>query len=151
MRTHLVLVAVALAALAACKKDSGEPGAAAAFREPVIGKLTDAGFAVGKAETVDADDYDAKECVRTEVDRLEVLLCEYPTAEAAQENRSDLLGFGSGASGGATRTSGTIAMVVADRQNVDPTGARMKRLLATFSPEPKGTTAARRARATASN
>ncbi len=148
----LVLLVGALAAVSACKKESasGPDEPLSAFREPVIGKLTDAGFAVGKMEKTDADDYGAKECVQGKVDRLEVLLCDYPTAEAAKENRSKLVSFGTGAVSGATRTSGTTAIVVADRENVDPAGKRMKRLLDTFAKEPKATKSARRSRAAAS-
>lgn len=151
----LVLLVGALAAVSACKKGCGSGSAEprttpSAFREPVIGKLTDAGFAVGKMEETAADDYGAEECVRGEVDRLEVLLCDYATAEAAKENRSKLVSFGRGAVSGATRTSGTTAIVVADRQNADLAGKRMKRLLDTFSAEPKATKSARRSRVAAS-
>ncbi len=153
-RTGFALLAGALAAISACKKERGSGSesraTASAFREPVIGKLTDAGFAVGKMEETDAGDYGAKECVRGKVDRFEVLLCNYETAEAAKENRSRLIDFGSGAVSGATRTSGTMAIVVADREKADLAGKQMNRLLDTFAREPKAGKSPRSSRVAAS-
>lgn len=150
-RGGLALLVVSVVAIPGCKKKPGPggPAATSAFRDPVVRRLTGAGFTVGKMEEAAADDYGADACVRGEVDRLDVLLCEYPTAEAAKDNQRKLVDFGRGAVNGATRTSNTTALVVADRNKVDLAGKRIKRLLAAFSAEPKGARSSRRSNASA--
>ncbi len=145
-----VLLCFALALSACGKKDeAGASGGAAApakadpeapaakasadFQKPVLEGLKKAGLAVGEFETTAAKPYQARACTRGEVGNLDVMACQYASAQAAEQARSSLEQFVAGSGTGAVRHSGTVALAVADRKKVDPRGKVIDKLLKTFA------------------
>jgi hypothetical protein len=145
-----VLLCLALALSACGKKD--EPGAVGAqtaaaranpsapeargsadFQKPVLEGLRKAGLAVGEFETTAAKPYQARACTRGEVGNLDVMACQYASAQAAEQARSSLEQFVAGSGTGAVRRSGTVALAVADLKKVDPRGKVIDKVLKTFA------------------
>ncbi|HEY3355864.1 MAG TPA: hypothetical protein VGQ83_21605 [Polyangia bacterium] len=138
------LVALGALAAAGCGKKAapgeaakaGKAAPGAPFEDAVLTRLKDGGFGVGKFDAAPADAYGATRCVRGPVDRLDVLLCDYPSAEAATAADKRLKGFASGAVSGAARRAGTVGLAVADRDKVDLPGKHIAKLLRTFTGAP---------------
>jgi hypothetical protein len=134
-RARLAAVLVGLAssgALGGCSRGGQANGAMPRFHEAVVAKLKRAGFAVRNVAIASADPYGARQCVRGEAERLEVLLCDYRSPEDARSAQQKLSRFAEGAVTGAARSSGAVGMAVADRHKVDVKGKRIARLLKAF-------------------
>ncbi len=136
-RVHLASILVAIgasAALGGCGRSGGGAGGAMPrFHQPIVARLKRDGFAVRNIATAPADPFDARQCVRGEVERLEVLLCEYQSPEDARSAEKKLARFDEGAVSGAARSSGAVGMAVADRQKADVKGKRIAQLLKAFA------------------
>lgn len=130
------LAPLLLAALAAvpvgCGGD-GMDGPMPRFHEPVVARLKRDGFAVRNVVREPAGPYGAKQCVRGEAEKLEVLFCDYGSPEDARAAEKKLSRFAEGAVTGVARSSGTAGMAVADRQKADVKGKRIARLLKAFA------------------
>ncbi len=83
-----------------------------------------------------AKPYDALGCARGEVEELDVLVCHYADATAAETATKSLREFVAGALTGVVRKSGSDLVAIADRKEVDPKGERISRLAKAFSPAP---------------
>ncbi len=136
-RVHLASVLVAILASAAfggCGRSGGGAGGAMPrFHQPIVARLKRDGFAVRNVATAPADPFDALQCVRGEVERIEVLLCEYHSPEDARSAEKKLAHFAEGAVSGAARSSGAVGMAIADKQKADVKGKRIVRLLKAFT------------------
>jgi hypothetical protein len=138
-----LLLAALLALLAlGCGKKAPKPGDAPAapagppFEQAVLASLKDAGFTPGAFQPAEAAPYGATRCVRGPIERLDVLLCNYPSPEAAKAAEPKVKGFAAGAVSGAVRRAGAVAMAVADRDKVDLPGKQITRLLRVFTGQP---------------
>lgn len=152
MRSSIYLFAALALTLSGCSKDKAAKESAAAetekaggaasdkagFHKPVAAGLTKAGFKVGAFEQAAARPYEATACTRGEVDKLDVLLCRYASADDAQKARAKLEQFVAGAVSGAVRSAGPTALAVADRAKVDLQGKRINKLLKAFAKLPVG-------------
>lgn len=125
-RSRVILVA---SALAACQGAGGSDATGSAGAEPhaaTLASLEAGGLAVGRFVPEPSTT-----CMRGPVEGLEALLC--PADEAAELNAKRFL---SGAISGAIRTASGWVLAVADRDNSDPQGKRLDRILKTFDPKP---------------
>ncbi len=147
-----LLLPCALLALAGCKderageggKAGGEQSKPGAFHQAPLQQLKAQGLRIGNFEQAAANPYQAKQCVRGKIEELDVLLCSYPDAAAAEGARAKLSSFPAGALTGAIRLRGQLALAVADRDKIDVKGERINRLIRAFAgkkqpaAEPKG-------------
>lgn len=150
-RSLYIFAALALA-LGGCSKDKAAEGSAAAQTDKVsagaadkadvhkivAAGLTKAGFKVSAFEQAEARPYEASACARGVVDKLEVLICRYTSADAAEKARAKLEQFAAGAVSGAVRSAGPTALAVADRAKIDLQGKRINKLLKAFAKLPVG-------------
>jgi len=145
----LLAAAVMALVLGACSKDKateankdkaavGEAADKGDVHKPVAAGLAKAGFKVGAFEQAASRPYEATACARGEVDKLDVLVCRYASADAAEKARTKLEQFVAGAVTGAVRNAGTTALAVADRSKVDLQGKRINELLKAFAKLPVG-------------
>lgn len=123
-----VLAAGALMA-AACSKSKEDQ----AFYAQTVDRLRDKGLEVGELEPAAAKPYKAKQCVRGQVEQLDLLLCEYPDAAAAQKAEKKVQRFLAGAVSGALRRSATLLLAVADREEKDLQGNAIQKAVTAFS------------------
>ena len=153
----LLTVSLALflgAPLPGCKGDAEEPAkgpekaaatgtegaeADASFAAPFTAAVAAAKLKAEPLEKAAARPYQAAECLRGGIERLDVLICRYEDAAAAQAGEQRLLQFASGAVSGAARIQATLGLAIADRDKADPTGKTIQRLLTLFiDPSPGG-------------
>ena len=137
-RLALVLAAGLVAALAGCgtkraTKDAPPAPKAPPFEETILARIKNDGLTAGSFAATGADAYGAVRCVRGPVEKLDVLLCQYPDEAAAKAAEQRLLGFVASAVSGATRRSGAVAMAVADRDKADLPGKQIARLARVFT------------------
>jgi len=125
--------------MSACGKDSApssptnpEGAAALSVDTAVLERIGDA----SDFETTAAKPYAALGCARGEVEELDVLVCHYADAAAADAAAKSLREFVAGALSGLVRQAGSDLMAIADRKEVDPKGERISRLTRAFAPEP---------------
>jgi hypothetical protein len=104
----------------------------APFHQDVAEALAEAGLKVAEFETAAARPYQAAECVRGEVAKLDVMICRYESEEAAKTGEKKLDQFLGGAVSGAFRRSKTTIFAVADRNKVDLQGKTINKMLKTF-------------------
>ncbi len=118
-----------------CKKtpEGAAKAKSAAFHQPVLTALKRAGLNVGEFEQSAAKPYKAQSCVRGEVDKFDVMLCQYENEATAQEMARNPDQFVGGAPTGAVRRLKTIVLAVADRNKVDLKGKKINKLLKTFA------------------
>jgi hypothetical protein len=102
--------------------------------DTVLRAWTDQGFDSKTVESIEPDGWDAGACARGVVADLDVLLCEYATDEALSTGEQKIMRDWqeeSVATGAAVRTSRTL-LAIADRNNADPNGRTIARLIHTF-------------------
>lgn len=149
---RLTLLAVALALVTGCKdekkdetKASGAASGAAAEKgkpapaevphaSQVSTDLEKAGLKPSAAfEQAAARPYEARACARGEIEKLDVLVCDYDAEPAARGGEKKLEQFVSGAVSGAIRRAGNRVLAVADRNKVDPTGQALNKVIKAFA------------------
>lgn len=136
--TCLAMLALALAPgcskkeAAVKKEDKAEDTKAGPAFARTTGALKSAGFTVSAFEQAAARPYEAQKCSRGEVDKLDVLLCEYGSDAAAESAEKKVLQFFGGAVTGAVRRAGTVVLAVADRKKIDVQGKTINKLLKAF-------------------
>jgi len=146
---RLALLALALWLVPGCKDETkaggapasgsaaekGKPAAAdVPYAKQVSTSLEEAGLKPSAAfEQAAARPYEAKACARGEIDKLDVLVCDYDAEPAAEAGEKKLEQFVSGAVSGAIRRVGTRVLAVADRNKVDPTGAAINKVVKAFA------------------
>ena len=136
------IVIVALGLFVGCGKSDSKPAAqqgkgptapATPFPRQVATSLKKAGLRVSAFEVAAARPYDAATCAKGEVDRLDVLMCEFADAAASQKAEKKLEQFAAGAVSGGTRRAGNRVLVVADRNKTDLEGKGINRVLTAFA------------------
>jgi len=135
-RLSLALLCLSVLLAAGCSRKDAAAGATKnvpAFQGPVLAALKSAQLTPGEFEVTAAKPYQARSCVRGQVDRLDVMLCDYPDEPTAKNAEPSLLQFVAGAGSGAVRRAGTLALAAADRHRVDPEGKTLNHLLQVFS------------------
>ena len=116
----------------------GAAGQAAQTPYPrrVSAALEEAGVKPSAAfEQAAARPYEAKACARGEVDKLDVLVCDFDIEDAAKKGEKKLEQFLDGAVSGGVRRKGNRVLAVADRNKVDLKGEAINRLLKAFTGE----------------
>jgi len=142
----LSLVLLAAALIAGCKKDekgagtgSGAPAAVpqashVSHAQQVSSALEKTGLKPSAPfEQAAARPYEARTCARGEIDRLDVLVCDYDGEPKASKGEQLMEQFASGAVSGAVRRSGSRVLAVADRSKVDLHGEGINRVLKAFA------------------
>ena len=117
------LVSIIALAFGACGKDAP---AGASGRDQIVADwkaagLTPSAFAAAKVDV-------GKDCQAGTVDKLDVLLCVFPTeaeAKAAEETGLAWVGDTTGMS----HAKGAILVVIADRKKADPNGRTINKMM----------------------
>lgn len=128
---------LSLLGVLACGEKEGAPGAAGVGGDSA--DLSAVLARVGNAaafETTAARPYAALGCMRGLVEELDVLVCHYADAGAAEAATKSLNEFVAGALTGIVRKSGSDLIAIADRKEVDPKGERISRLAKAFTAAP---------------
>lgn len=110
-------------ALAACGKAPPPTGAAA--RDALVGAwkkggLTPSAFTPATTKV-------GKDCQSGTVDKLDVLICTFPTEDAAKQAEDAGLQW-VGDTTGASQAKGALLIAVADRHKADPSGRTINKL-----------------------
>ncbi len=127
--TLTVLTLAAAAALAALACDD-EPAAEAGASD-IVDAWKRAGMTPSELAPLDSADLAGGTCQAGRVDGLHVIVCTYPTDDAALAARDAGLAV-VGKATGAALPSGSRLLIVADRDNVDPSGRRIQKLTKTY-------------------
>ncbi len=106
--------------VAACDKGPSDP------RARILDAWKKGGLAPSALEPATTDV--GTDCKAGVLNAVELMLCVYPTAEAAQAAHDKALAW-VGEATGAAKVSGTVLVVVADRRKVDPSGKTINQLL----------------------
>jgi hypothetical protein len=125
MRWRFVLLSLLVACAKADAPASGEGGASTG-RDRVIAVWRKAGLET-TALSGAAVDF-GTDCQRGSVSGLDVLLCQYASADAAKAAESVSLGW-IGATTGAAWASDNVLIAIADRGRADPNGRTINRLM----------------------
>lgn len=118
----LLLIAIAVAACAACSKANKGPSS----RDGVIAAWKKGGLEPSAFTTAQTDI--GKDCASGTVNKLDVLVCTYPSekdAKAAEDAGLKWVGDTTGAS----RAQGETLIVVADRKKADPNGKTINQIV----------------------
>ena len=145
----LALLALTLSLVTGCKDETKKaaapaPGGAAEKDKPaaadvphakqVSTALEKAGLKPSAAfEQAAARPYEATACARGEIDKLDVMVCDYDAEPAARAGEKKLEQFVSGAVSGAIRRAGNRVLAVADRNKVDLKGEAINKVVKAFS------------------
>jgi hypothetical protein len=121
-----------VALLVGCGRDEGQAPPAEGATSVDAAVLTRLGPA-SAFETTAARPYAAQACARGEVDGLDVLVCHYADAAAAEKATPSLREFVAGALSGIVRKAGSDLVAIADRKEVDPKGERISKLVKAFT------------------
>jgi len=124
-------IGATLAVLAlGCSKRGDSP---TTFPEAALAPLKQADLDVGPFKKTAPGPYAASDCVRGQVEKLDVLLCHYADAAAAKRATHKLETFVGTAMSGAVRQSSALLLAAADRNKSDPRGLAMQKLLSAFN------------------
>jgi hypothetical protein len=108
------------------------PKSAEGFHTPILAAIAKAGLKVGVLEQTAAQPYNAKACVRGDVELLDVLLCSFDGEAPAPAEKSAEQFLG-GATTGVVRRRGSVLIAVADRKKSDLRGRQISTLLQAFT------------------
>jgi hypothetical protein len=128
MRAALFIGVAVSVALVACGDDKKTGGAGGTDpRTAVIDAWKAGGLTAGALEPAQAAGV-GTDCKSTNVKALELLLCVYPSADAAKAAEEPGLAW-VGSATGAVKSSGTVLVAVADRRKTEPSGKTINQLL----------------------
>lgn len=115
--------AALLALVAACGKSSDPPAADVGPKEAAVAAWQKDGMTVGPLATspVGAD------CATTVADKIDVLVCSYPTPDDAKHSADAMLKW-VGDTTGSSQAIGSLVVAAADRHKVDASGRTINRL-----------------------
>lgn len=141
MRSHLLMLALGsllLVLLVGCKDEKKVGTAAAAapdtpYPRKVATALSEAGIKAGELEQAAAKPYAAADCARGQVDKLDLLVCDYKDEATARQGEKKLERFVAGAVSGGIRRRGSRVLAVADRDKVDLKGETINKTLKAFA------------------
>jgi hypothetical protein len=114
----LLLIAIVLAACSKKTGPSSRDGVIAAWKK---GGLAPSAFAVANTDI-------GKDCASGTVNKLDVLVCVYPSAKDATAAEDAGLKW-VGDTTGAARAQGATLIVVADRHKADPSGRTINQIV----------------------
>jgi hypothetical protein len=105
------------------------------FRDDVVALLKKAGLEPGSFDPAAALPYAASHCARGEINKLDVIVCEFSGDAALKAGQKKLEQFVKGAISGAVRRSKSQERVlaVADRHKNDLKGERINKLIKAFA------------------
>jgi hypothetical protein len=122
MRSFL-LMCCAVAAVAACGKDKP---AGATSRDGVVAAWKKGGLSPSELKPAKTDV--GKDCASGTVNKLDVLVCTFPTAQDAKAAEDAGLQW-IGDTTGVSKAQGEMLIVVADRKKADPNGKTITQLI----------------------
>ena len=133
-----IWIAAVLVALAACDKDDKAAAAGAAKtgegedsgpRKDLVEAWKKGGMS--PSELKPATVAFGKDCKTGTVGSIEVLVCQYGSADEAKAQQDAGLGWvGENMFGGTSQARGPLLIVAADRQKTDPSGKTIQKLIA---------------------
>lgn len=97
-----------------------------------VAAFKDSGYTVSAFTDTDPKGFGAKKCQTGLVDRLSVLLCEFPNSDAAAGGQAAAEAWGTETATVVVLRRGSTLFAVADRSNADPDGKNISALSKVF-------------------
>jgi hypothetical protein len=136
MRTTIAIaLALALGVSAlGCGKKSGDSTAAKAESplDQVSSAFQGAGLKSELAAAPDATKFHAAKCMTGSVEQVDTVVCEYASADAVAQGKTDGDAWIADATTGAVLDNGRALLAVADRKHVDPNGKAIHKITQAF-------------------